>query len=331
MIIVYRWPGDTTHLSLCVTRSNIPIYISYFPAKFNSKADFRLHTFEMDSKTHQFNEVIILPSVEENGYGLSEQAIYDWWQSEFATKKPGFNWVKYNCARIVLDAIKNGAKNSNALIEKLSQYKPIFNIHTPDGVMMFLKGFSAEMKETYKTSKLLNCIDDCLQVIDQDEESMPIIRQLLCLTSYITHIENHLIHLSFPTMHFKYLQENFNDLIESICKYLKNELNITLPTNSKELVIMLATSDCIDEIIECKIAIKFEEWRTSIKASLEGLRMKLELYSAKNTKEIEQKEIISYATLKAEVTRSFWHKNVCNEYVEGSSIPGTIFTMTRGT
>lgn len=119
MIVIILYPGGTSHLTLATTglEKDKNIYISLFPATFTSKADFRLHRLE-DDASHKASHIVVLPTQESCGYGLSEAAIYAWWKDKFIPKKESFGWIDNNCSTLVYRALIEGQRGVISLENK---------------------------------------------------------------------------------------------------------------------------------------------------------------------------------------------------------------------
>lgn len=110
MIYVIYYPDSTSHAALLLSGlEERNFYISYFPPKSFRDPGFRLHQFNWDYPRHHPATVVAIPSIESEGFGLSEQAIYDWWDK--STLEP-FGWLKSNCSSRVIEALKVGQKGS---------------------------------------------------------------------------------------------------------------------------------------------------------------------------------------------------------------------------
>jgi hypothetical protein len=118
--VVY-YPDSTSHIAIGLTGlgKEKNIYISFFPGNEKSIAGFRLHELNHDrfKENHQNRAatVVILPTEESCGYGLSENAIYHWWKNEFHPGRESFNWFTNNCSSIVYRALCVGQIHSHTL------------------------------------------------------------------------------------------------------------------------------------------------------------------------------------------------------------------------
>lgn len=141
MIIVVYYPDSTSHLAIGLTGlgPDKNIYISFFPANEKSIAGFRLHHFKhdqmKDNHSHRAATVVILPTEESCGYGLSEKAIYDWWKNDFVPNQETFNWFTNNCSSVVYRALCVGQLHSTTLRETLLKEKYWFC--TPGKVLSY--------------------------------------------------------------------------------------------------------------------------------------------------------------------------------------------------
>lgn len=146
MITVHYWPGLIPHLSLSITNREKPIYISFYPANDASLVDFTLHTYEEDLKhrPNPPNKTVVIPSIEENGFGLSEHAIVTWFDLAFANQKPGYNVLSHNCSSVVWNALKMGAVNKE-IAHAFESYSPAV-IDTPDAVFDFASGLTQKIR-----------------------------------------------------------------------------------------------------------------------------------------------------------------------------------------
>lgn len=142
MILVIYYPENTSHLAIALTGLDREknIYISFFPGNERSLKGFRLHQLNHDrykdeSRTHtRAASIVILPSEESCGFGLSEQAIYDWWRG-FDIDKEFFEWFTNNCSTIVFRALREGQLHSRSLGNKMIVAKNWFC--TPGNILSY--------------------------------------------------------------------------------------------------------------------------------------------------------------------------------------------------
>lgn len=157
MILVIYYPENTSHLAIALTGLNREknIYISFFPGNERSLKGFRLHQLNHDrykdeTKSHsRAASVVILPSEESCGYGLSEQAIYDWWRS-FNIDKEFFEWFTNNCSTIVFRALREGQIHSRSLGNKMIVEKKWFC--TPGNILTY----ACELNNAFRKPSIEN-------------------------------------------------------------------------------------------------------------------------------------------------------------------------------
>jgi hypothetical protein len=157
MIVVYYWAGTIPHLSLSVTGKR-SAYISYYPPNENSAVGHirqysRLHEYTEDLKHRKglHAKECIIPSQEDGGFGLSEQAIINWFETTFPEqeRESGYHVINHNCASVVLHALRAGAMFGG---EKSKEIKEIFAAYSrtlldlPGDVFDFVDRIA---KETY--------------------------------------------------------------------------------------------------------------------------------------------------------------------------------------
>lgn len=137
MIDVYYYPSPYPgHLAVVLSglTKEKNIYISFYPNAKNSQFFFRLQSFIDDGPG--VTQIASLPTRESCGYGLSETAIYDWWEREFHNKRPvKYGLLNKNCAQYVYTALTEGQEKSRSLGNKsmleMDGYWPC----TPDNVL----------------------------------------------------------------------------------------------------------------------------------------------------------------------------------------------------
>lgn len=143
MIIVVYYPDSTSHLAIGLTGlgKDKNLYISFFPANERSIGSFRLHELDHDrfkdasSHTSRAASIVILPTEESCGYGLSEQAVYDWWRNDFKPGKESFGWFDNNCSSVVYRALCEAQLGSASLNHSLLLKKKWFC--TPGGIQSY--------------------------------------------------------------------------------------------------------------------------------------------------------------------------------------------------
>src|SRR5438105_4241688 len=100
MITILYYPDSTTHCAIALTGlGQDNFYLSFMPNDVGGS--FRLHKMNDDFK-HRATQIINVPSEESCGYGLSEQAILNWYKTKFVNN-PGFNHFTYNCSTVAYE------------------------------------------------------------------------------------------------------------------------------------------------------------------------------------------------------------------------------------
>ncbi|VVC75293.1 hypothetical protein AQUSIP_05810 [Aquicella siphonis] len=208
MIIVVYYPDSTSHLAIGLTGlcRDKNLYISFFPANERSLAGFRLHELDHDrlkdsaSRTSRAASVVILPTEESCGYGLSEQAVYDWWKNHFKPNQENFGWFDNNCSSVVYRALCQAQLGSASLNHALLLEKKWFC--TPGSILSYASELGAamvhqnsdeqnllqkyaEMREICEHSKFCNPYDQAVALSSRlqqltTDRLQPVINQFFC-------------------------------------------------------------------------------------------------------------------------------------------------------
>lgn len=150
MIVVMYYPCSVHgHLALALTGlgKDKNIYISFYPNIGLPKAYFRLHNLKHDGDN--ITGIVVLPSEESCGYGLSEEAIFDWWKNKFNPDQEGYGLFNNNCSRIVYRALCIGQEQSASLNHSLVTAKSWF-CETPWGIFDYTRSLGKQLLQNHQ-------------------------------------------------------------------------------------------------------------------------------------------------------------------------------------
>jgi hypothetical protein len=149
MVVVIYYHSLTGHVALSLTGlgKEKNIHISIYPGNKKSKAYFRLHGLKFDGP-ESATDIVVLPSEESCGYGLSETAIYDWWKDTFDPNNEYYRLFGSNCASLVYRALYVSQEKSASLNHTRIEDKTWFA--TPGNIIAYAKRIGKHLLSNHK-------------------------------------------------------------------------------------------------------------------------------------------------------------------------------------
>lgn len=283
MITVHYWPGIIPHLSLSIVNNEEPVYISFYPPNDASSVDFCLHTYQddLEHRPEPPSKSFVIPSIEVNGYGLSEKAIITWLNTSFANIKPSYKVFSNNCSSVVLEALKNGAITKETA-DIFSKYSSTI-LDTPDQVFDFTITLTEETTHSFKFEEQLTKFRLSIP------KKISVIEELL---SYDEFLETNLNEINRVK---KKLIANIHD-----CRYFKQLDPLHPIRNAKK------TNMFINELI---LLLKTETFQNSFLEEKEEIFNAMALYTTQR-KHLEKKSELSYLARILLKTHAYLNKTI---------------------